>query len=665
MRVSKKYKGPQKGRQQSRTVDIAVREVDKESRKVTLSFSSEQSVSRWYGQEILSHDDGCVDLKRLNEIGVLLFNHKRDSVIGKIEKAWLGDDLRCYAEVIFDDDEESERIFKKVESGTLKGVSVGYSVDVWEEVLAGKKSSNGRYTGPAYIATRWSPLEISIVSVPADDSVGVGRELEDQETDPAGGRSENTNKNEREGEDEDMTGAFRRNRTPNFAPDNGLAGSGAPEGQERGLQTPPDLEAERKAAAIQERQRISEITDLCRSFDIDERAYTQTDMTVDQVRASVLKKLQEERTAVPGVHAGEGVTKDETDKIRAAASDSILLRAGRIIEKPADGARDMRGMSLRDLAIDCAIRAGVPNAHRLDDDQLFRSVLTPDSQFASIMSDSVNKSMSGAYNAASTTYQLWTGKGSTRDFKTATHYQISEAGDLEKMTQSGEFKNDEVQDLGVTKAIATFGKSFGFTRQALINDDLGVLTKIPEKYVRSAKRGINKLVYSMIGNNPTIYDGVALFHANHGNLGSAAVISTPALDSGRGSMRVQKNLRGKETLNIAPRYLLVPAAKETTAQQFVASTADPNALNSGTANVFRNLVPIADAELDAYSTISWYLAASPADVDTIEVTYLNGDEMPKLENQVGFDFLGIKWRIYIDYGVTVLDYKGLYKNPGQ
>ncbi|VDG74584.1 Uncharacterised protein [Clostridium carnis] len=58
------------------------------------------------------------------------------------------------------------------------------------------------------------------------------------------------------------------------------------------------------------------------------------------------------------------------------------------------------------------------------------------------------------------------------------------------------------------------------------------------------------------------------------------------------------------------------------------------------------------------------MAANPADIDTIEVTYLNGDDMPKLESRLGFDFLGIEYRIYIDYGVSVLDYRGLGMNQG-
>lgn len=149
-------------------------------RSFILSFSSEEPVKRWFGEEILEHTDGAVDLKRINDIGCLLYNHNRDKVIGKITRAWV-DNYRAYAEVKFDEDEESEVIFQKVKSGTLKGVSVGYRVDVWEEVKANCKSTCGRFNGPCEIAKRWWPYEISIVSVPADASVGVGREFEEQQ----------------------------------------------------------------------------------------------------------------------------------------------------------------------------------------------------------------------------------------------------------------------------------------------------------------------------------------------------------------------------------------------------------------------------------------------------------------------------------------------------
>lgn len=118
-----------------------------------------------------------MDLSRLNSIGVVLYNHNRDKVIGKILRAWVEDD-RGKAEIEFDSDAEAEVIYQKVSGGTLKGVSVGYMVDVWEDVAANKKSSDGKFTGPCNIATRWTPYEISIVSVPADPTVGVGRSQE-------------------------------------------------------------------------------------------------------------------------------------------------------------------------------------------------------------------------------------------------------------------------------------------------------------------------------------------------------------------------------------------------------------------------------------------------------------------------------------------------------
>ena len=140
-------------------VSGSIRAVEGEERVVELSFSSEEPYSRWWGVEILDHTEGCMDLTRLNEIGCVLFNHKRDQVIGQVLKAW-NENARGIARIRFDEDEASDVIYKKVQSGTLKGVSVG------------------RFLGPCEIAKKWTPYEISIVSVPADPTVGVGREME-------------------------------------------------------------------------------------------------------------------------------------------------------------------------------------------------------------------------------------------------------------------------------------------------------------------------------------------------------------------------------------------------------------------------------------------------------------------------------------------------------
>lgn len=173
-----KEKNKNKGYREA--MDCSIRAIGGEGNERTfeLSFSSEEPYTRWFGPEILDHAEGCVDLERLNSIGCLLFNHNRDKVVGKIQKAWI-EDNRGKAEVVFDNDEASDVIYQKVKSGTLKGVSVGYVVDSWEEVNPGKESADGRFTGPCSIARKWTPTEISIVSVPADATVGVGRSTEE------------------------------------------------------------------------------------------------------------------------------------------------------------------------------------------------------------------------------------------------------------------------------------------------------------------------------------------------------------------------------------------------------------------------------------------------------------------------------------------------------
>lgn len=157
---------------------IMMRQDDgQDNRRRTISFSSEEPYRRYFGMEILDHADGAVNLERLNSVGVLLFNHDRDKVVGKVIRAWV-ENNRGMAEVEFDTDEDAEKIFSKVQGGTLKTTSVCYNVDSWEEVRAGATSADGRFSGPCQVARKWTPMEVSIVSVPADATVGVGRSEE-------------------------------------------------------------------------------------------------------------------------------------------------------------------------------------------------------------------------------------------------------------------------------------------------------------------------------------------------------------------------------------------------------------------------------------------------------------------------------------------------------
>ena len=92
-------------------------EGQEDSRRRTISFSSEEPYRRWFGMEILDHAENAPDLSRLNDVGVLLFNHDTDKVVGKVIRAWV-ENHRGMAEVEFDTDDDAEKIFGKVKSGS-------------------------------------------------------------------------------------------------------------------------------------------------------------------------------------------------------------------------------------------------------------------------------------------------------------------------------------------------------------------------------------------------------------------------------------------------------------------------------------------------------------------------------------------------------------------
>ncbi len=588
-------------------------------RIVELSFSSEEPYERWFGIEILSHQEGAVDLTRLNEIGVLLFNHDRNQVIGQILSAELDSKAgRCTARVRFDTDEESEKVYQKVNSGTLKGVSVGYTVNEFEVEKAVSKVESDIYT-----ATKWIPYEISIVSIPADATVGVGRSVEDiyygvkpKEKEEAKNMGENT--------------PTKTNESMNE-------------------------EAQARAAVELERKRVDDIMTACRNFDIDAEEFIRSGISVEEANKKILERLAEERTA-----SNITVQVDETDKFRAAAVDGLAMRCGLTVEKPAAGADEFRGKRMLNLAAECLERGGITNARDLDENTLVREALTGTGQFAGILSNVANKSMAQSYQTAPTTFQIWTGKGSNSDFKNATRYRLSEADELVKMTENGEFQNAEITEASVTTSVATYGRSFSITRQALINDDLGALSSIPAKYGAAAKRMINKMVYELLVSNPTI-EGAALFDAKHGNIGTSG-ITIEGIAALKSQMARQTNIGGKEALNIQPAYILVPPELEITAAQLINSAVDPTKANA-TPNPFANrLSVVCDPALT--NTKEWYLAAAAGYCPTIEVTYLNGNETPFMESAVQFDTLGIKWRIYQDVGINLLDFRGLQKSTG-
>lgn len=144
--------------------------INKEARTVEVAFSSNIELKRWGEIEILSHAAGAVDLSRLQDGAALLFNHDLDEQLGVVESARIDPDGKGRAVVRFGRSEDAEEKWQDVQDGILRHISVGYKI---EEV----KLTETRDGVDVYTVTRWQPYEISFVTVPADTTVGVGRNL--------------------------------------------------------------------------------------------------------------------------------------------------------------------------------------------------------------------------------------------------------------------------------------------------------------------------------------------------------------------------------------------------------------------------------------------------------------------------------------------------------
>ena len=154
-----------------RALGVDLSTLDQEKRTVEIAVSSEYPVRQWFGMEVLDHTDAAIDLERMRSGAPVLIQHERHSAwsqVGVVEEVWLAADRKLRARIRFSKGDEGSRIFNDIADGIRQNVSVGYIP--LEMVL--ERSENGL---DHYRVTRWQPFEVSVVSVPADPSVGVGR----------------------------------------------------------------------------------------------------------------------------------------------------------------------------------------------------------------------------------------------------------------------------------------------------------------------------------------------------------------------------------------------------------------------------------------------------------------------------------------------------------
>lgn len=248
------------------------------------------------------------------------------------------------------------------------------------------------------------------------------------------------------------------------------------------------------------------------------------------------------------------------------------------------------------------------------------------------------------------------------DFRTQERVRFGGYGDLPAVLQADPYvamasPTDEKATYAATKR----GGTETITLEMIKNDDVGAIRRIPQRLSRAAKRTLAKFVFDFIRTNPVIYDGVALFHATHGNLGAAALDST-SLAARRVAMVKQAEKDSADRIGIGPRVIMVPPDLENAAVDLFRR------------NTNQDKTFIQSLSLDVLpvwywtDTNDWALAADPDDTPGIEVGFLDGQEEPELFVQdnptVGSMFSNdqLTYKIRHIYGGNVLDYRAFDKS---
>lgn len=600
-------------------VEIRASSFDETSNTIDIVWTTGAKVRRYswsegpYDEELVV-TPGAVRLDRLNAGAPLLNTHasgRLSDVIGSVVPGSAKiEGGRGVATVQLTTRAEAEGIVADIKAGVIRNISVGYRYHKVEK-------TDGQEGDPAlWRVTDWEPLEVSAVPIPADPGAQI------RSAAPA---------TDYPFQLADLTGS--------------TSGGDA------------------AAARIRMQTRAAEAA----------RGASQ----------SPISPIHPKGTPAVNHHVPAQPRRAE-DARRAEAIEAALLHRADPAANPLDAnAREFRAMTLVELAKACLETYGV-STRGLSKSDVAELALAPGnvrmgglmstSDFPILLANVANKTLRQGYEAAPQTFRPLVREVSVPDFKSVTRGQIGEAPQLDRIGEHGEYRRGTMAEGSETYAIATYGKIVAITRQVIINDDLGAFTRIPRAFGVSAANLESDLVWAQILMNPNMGDGVALFHASHGNLGTAAGITADSVAAGFEAMRLQKGLDGKTLLNLTPAFIITSVAAMMKAAQLLAPLQAAQASNT-IPGYLRSVTPVAEPRLDggftdpasgtviAGNRFKWYLGADPNQIDTVELAYLEGNRGVYTETRNGFNIDGVEVKVRLDAGAKVIDWRAFYQNP--
>lgn len=438
-------------------------------------------------------------------------------------------------------------------------------------------------------------------------------------------------------------------------------------------------------AVAAERKRVSEIRTLAKEGNEVELgdAAIAAGHSVDQFRSHLLEALM--KREAPATDTVVGVGEEHHEKRAALLEAALKDRAGVNDVELNDGAREYRGMTLLDMAREALDLRG-EKTRGLAREEIARRALMQrsggygsTSDFPIILGNVMRTTLRAAYDVAGQTFRPLVRQTTVPDFRSVSSAQLGGGMSFKKVNEHGEYKRSSLTESKEQYRVATYGTIIGVTRQVIINDDMNAFGRIPSLFGRDAANLESDLVWAQIIGNPTMGDSVALFHATHKNLPTAAAFSVASLGVAKALMSKQVDTDGTTVLNVRPKYLIVPVDLETKAEQelkLVTSLALSDSTKVAT-NSMRGLEIISEPRLDngftnpdtgvaiSGSSTAWYLASAPSNIDVVELAYLaDSGGAVHTETRYGFDVDGVEFKARLDVGAKTMDWRGLLKNAG-
>lgn len=637
---------------QMREVRLLQNTFDAEARTIECVWTAGARVRRFnwwrdeYYDEELEVSDSAVDLSRLNSGACAVLNSHGtwdlSDQIGVVERAWLKDGqghalLRLSART------DVAGLVTDIVDGIIRNISVGYSVQKYQITR-----EEGQV--PVYRAIEWTPHEVSFVTVPADaaaatrnqDSQGLPCVYVDTHTQESSMPNAATSR-----------AADPAASNPSVDPTATATTTTATE--------PASDEAANRAA---------ELVELATRHGMADRVpgWLRSNQSLDQVRTQILNELADRDQSAGGNLNRISAGADESDKQRTAFAQALLVR-GRVIDPSTnrvfavDGANPLRGMTLFELARHSLERIGV-RTHGMDKRELVGRAFTQSgSDFPILLENAMHKALQAAYAVAPDTWSRWCKKGNVSDFRAHNRYRVGSLGNLDALTELGEFRNKTIPD-GEKASISagTKGNIINISRQAIINDDLDSFIGLAVMLGRAGKRTIEADAFAYLASNPLLSDGFALFSNEHGNLETAAAPSVTTIDAARVKLASQKDVSGNDFLDLRPAVWLGPMSYGGAARTANGSEYDPDANNKlQRANIVRGLFRDV-VDTPRITDTKWYMFADPDEAPVLEVAFLDGIEEPFLDQEEGFTVDGARYKARLDFGVAAIDYRGAVRN---